>query len=188
MAIQRPAADPRNVTDERALVVAAQAGDERAFGGLVHLHQKRAYAVARAIVAVHEDAEDAVQDAFVRAYQALDRFRVDQSFGAWLSRIVANAALDISRRRKVRATEELHDTVATPFSDPAEADELGRRLADALAKLPGRMRSVLVLHDVEGFPHAEIGAMLGMPEGTSRSDLHHARQKLRVLLQDLRGE
>lgn len=73
------------------------------------MHQKRAYAVARAIVTVHEDAEDAVQEGFVRAYQALDRFDTGQSFGAWLSRIVANAALDIQRRRKVRATEELHE-------------------------------------------------------------------------------
>ena len=169
-------------------MIAAQSGDHAAFGGLVRLHQKRAYAVARAIVTVHEDAEDAVQEAFVRAYQALDRFQVGQAFGAWLNRIVANAALDIARRRKVRATDELHDAFAEPFHDPSESDELRRRLAAALRVLPERMRSVLVLHDLEGFAHAEIGGMLGIPEGTARSDLHHARQRLRVVLQDLRSE
>lgn len=173
--------------DERALVFAAQRGDRDAFGGLVRLHQKRMYAVARAIVLVHEDAEDAVQEAFVRAFQALDRFNPEQAFGAWLNRIVANAALDIARRRKVRATDELHDTVADRFEDPGELDELRDRLAEALEELPDRMRSVLVLHDVQGFAHAEIGEMLGIPEGTARSDLHHARQRLRKRLENLRG-
>jgi len=168
-------------------VVAAQKGDQQAFGELVRLHQKRAYAVARAIVTVHEDAEDAVQEGFVRAYQALDRFNVEQAFGAWLSRIVANAALDIARRRKVRSTDELHDTVADTFHDPGESDELRRRLAKALRALPERMRSVLVLHDVQGFAHAEIGELLKIPEGTARSDLHHARLRLRTLLHDLRS-
>lgn len=166
-------------------MIAAKDGDHEAFGGLVRLHQKRAYAVARAIVTVHEDAEDAVQEAFVRAYQALDRFNTEQSFGAWLSRIVANTSLDIARRRKVRTTEELHDSFADPFRDPGESDELRQRLNDALQTLPERMRSVLVLHDVEGFAHAEIGRMLGIPEGTARSDLHHARLRLRGLLQNL---
>jgi RNA polymerase sigma-70 factor (ECF subfamily) len=182
---QRLTSSSRNSPDERSLVIAAQGGDHEAFGGLVRLHQKRAYAVARAIVTVHEDAEDAVQEAFIRAYQALDRFNVGQSFGAWLARIVANASLDIARRRKVRTTEELHDAFADPFHDPGESDELRRRLNDALLELPERMRSVLVLHDVEGFAHAEIGRMLGIPEGTARSDLHHARQRLRGMLQDL---
>lgn len=173
--------------DERALVFAAQQGDRDAFGGLVRIHQKRMYAVARAIVLVHEDAEDAVQEAFVRAFQALDRFNPEQAFGAWLNRIVANAALDIARRRKVRTTDELHDTVADRFTDPGESDELRQRLTDALQELPDRMRSVIVLHDVQGFAHAEIGEMLGIPEGTARSDLHHARQRLRKRLENLRG-
>ena len=183
-----PSRIPTDVTDERSLVIAAKQGDREAFGGLVRLHQKRAYAVARAIVAVHEDAEDVVQEAFIRAYQAFDRFDVNQTFGAWLARIVAHAALDVARRRKVRTTEELHETFADTFRDPGESDELRRRLNAALQTLPGRMRSVLVLHDVEGFAHAEIGRMLGIPEGTARSDLHHARLRLRGLLQDLRSE
>ncbi len=173
--------------EERALVAAAQSGDQQAFSGLVRLHQRRAYTVARAILTVHEDAEDALQDGFVRAFQALDRFDITQSFGAWLNRIVANAALDLTRRRKVRNTEELSDALQSPFRDPAVGAELRERLAAALLKLPERARSVIVLHDVEGYTHVEIGEMLGIPGGTARSDLHHARQKLRELLKDLRG-
>ncbi|MDO8501488.1 MAG: sigma-70 family RNA polymerase sigma factor [Gemmatimonadaceae bacterium] len=173
--------------EERALAERARAGDNEAFAGLVRLHQRRAYLVARAIVTVHEDAEDAVQEGFVRAWQALDRFDPTQGFAAWLNRIVANAALDIARRRKVRATDELSDALQSPFRDPAQDAELKTRLTEALAQLPERARSVIVLHDVEGFTHVEIGEMLGIPGGTARSDLHHARQKLRGLLKDLRG-
>ena len=173
--------------EERPLAEAARAGDQTAFAGLVRLHQRRAYLVARAIVTVHEDAEDAVQEGFVRAWQAIERLDPNQGFGAWVNRIVANAALDITRRRKVRSTEELSDALQSPFRDPAQDAELKSRLAEALAQLPERARSVIVLHDVEGFTHMEIGEMLGIPGGTARSDLHHARQKLRTLLKDLRG-
>lgn len=178
------------VLAERTLVLAAQAGDARAFAGLVRLHQRRAYAVARAIVLSHEDAEDATQEGFLHAYRALDRFRPEQAFGAWLHRIVANAALDIARRRKVRDADELPETVASPrpLRDPAESLELRTRLRDALGRLSARQRAVIVLHDVEGFKHAEIGAMLGIPEGTARSDLHHARAALRRQLGELRGD
>jgi RNA polymerase sigma-70 factor (ECF subfamily) len=82
----------------------------------------------------------------------------------------------------------LPETIAIPFRDPGEADELRRRLADALTKLTERQRSVIVLHDVEGFTHGEIGTMLEIPEGTARSDLHHARAALRRLLQDMRTD
>ena len=173
---------------ERTLVLAAQGGDDTAFAALVRLHQQRAYAVARAIAATHEDAEDAVQEGFLHAYRALDRFRPEQPFGAWLHRIVANAALDLARRRKVRAAEELPDSVASPFRDPAETSDLRQRLTRALALLGDRQRAVIVLHDVEGFKHAEIGVMLGIPEGTARSDLHHARALLRRALGAVRRD
>jgi len=182
-----PMTDDRSRSSERDFVVAAQRGDERAFGELVRRHQRRAYAVARAIVLTHEDAEDAVQEGFLHAYRALDRFRSDQPFGAWLNRIIANAALDLVRRRKVRDADELPDSLALPFRDPGESDELRRRLQAALAELPDRQRAVIVLHDVEGFTHGEIGAMLGIPEGTARSDLHHARAALRRMLKDVRS-
>jgi RNA polymerase sigma-70 factor (ECF subfamily) len=145
---------------ERAIVIAAQHGSDDAFGSLVRIHQRRAYSVVRAIVLSHEDAEDAVQEGFLHAHRALDRFRPDQPFGAWLYRIMANAALDLVRRRKVQ---------------------------EALTHLTDRQRSVIVLHDVEGFTHGEIGRTLGIPEGTARSDLHHARAMLRRLLQNIRS-
>jgi len=191
--LARPGIPIRRVTtpdrpdDEKGLVLAAQRGEMEAFSELVRRHQRRAYAVARAIVITHEDAEDAVQDAFLHAYRALHRFLPDQAFGAWLHRIVANASLDITRRRKVRDADELPETVASPFRDPAESAELRTRLRDALAQLPVRQRSVIVLHDVEGFKHAEIGKLLGIPEGTARSDLHYARSALRRLLETLRS-
>jgi RNA polymerase sigma-70 factor (ECF subfamily) len=172
--------------EERSLVVAAQAGNNEAFASLVKVHQRRAYAVCRAIVLTHEDAEDAVQDGFLHAYKALGRFLPDQPFGAWLYRIMANASLDLVRRRKVRDADELPETIALPFRDPGESDELRRRLQQALATLGERQRAVIVLHDIEGFTHGEIGGMLGIPEGTARSDLHHARAALRKLLQNLR--
>lgn len=177
-----------DTTGERSLILAAQRGETEAFSALVRLHQRRAYAVARAIVITHEDAEDVVQDAFLHAYKALHRFLPDQSFGAWLHRIVANAALDLTRRRKVRDADELTDVVSSPFRDPGEARDLRDRLRGALALLGERQRSVIVLHDVEGFKHAEIGAMLGIPEGTARSDLHHARSQLRRALGDFRRD
>ncbi len=179
-----PSAD---VLAERALVVAAQSGDRTAFAGLVHRHQRRAYAVARAIVLSHDDAEDAVQEGFLHAFRAMERFRPEQAFGAWLHRIVANAALDIARRKKVRDADELPETLSSPQRDPAEDEELRVRLSAALSTLGERQRAVIVLHDVEGYKHAEIGTLLGIPEGTARSDLHHARTHLRRLLGNLRS-
>ena len=181
-----PTADPSLQDAERALVRDAQNGSEAAFAMLVRSHMRRAYAVARAICATHEDAEDAVQDGFLHAYRALERFRPEQAFAAWLNRIVANAALDIERRRKVRDADMLPETVSV--FDPSERSELRSRLGRALGVLPDRQRSVLVLHDVEGYTHGEIGSMLGIPEGTARSDLHHARASLRERLRDLWSE
>jgi RNA polymerase sigma-70 factor (ECF subfamily) len=181
-------ADDSARDEERERVIAAQRGSDEAFAALVRSHQRRAYAVARAIVISHEDAEDAVQDGFLHAYRALDRFRTDLPFGSWLYRIVANAARDLARRRKVRETDELPDSAAMPFRDPGESDELRRRLRESLTRLTDRQRSVIVLHDVEGFTHAEISEMLDIPEGTARSDLHHARATLRRLLRDVRSD
>ncbi|MEP7064960.1 MAG: sigma-70 family RNA polymerase sigma factor [Gemmatimonadota bacterium] len=186
--LSAPTAEAAQPSAERALVEEAQSGSETAFATLVRTHMRRAYAVARAICATHEDAEDAVQDGFLHAYRALERFRPEQAFAAWLNRIVANAALDIGRRRKVRDADSLPETLSVPLFDPSERSELRGRLGTALEILPGRQRSVLVLHDVEGYTHGEIGTMLGIPEGTARSDLHHARASLRERLRDLWSE
>src|SRR3979490_977850 len=160
---------------ERASVVAAQGGSDDAFSALVRIRRGRASAIVRAIVLSHEDAEDAVQEGFLHAHRALDRFRPDQPFGAWLYRIMANAALDLVRRRKGRDADERPESTPMPFRDPAESGELRERLKQALMHLTDRQRAVIVMHDVEGFTHGEIGHTLGLPEGTARSDLHHAR-------------
>src|SRR5688500_13114843 len=89
-----PMADSVDAVRERGYILAAQRGDTDAFGALVRLYQRRAYAVARAIVVTHEDAEDAVQEGFLHAYRALDRFGPEQAIGAWRHRIVAHAAVD----------------------------------------------------------------------------------------------
>ena len=88
----------------------------------------------------------------------------------------------------MRDADELPETVASPFRDPAEGSELRSRLKQALDRLPARQRAVIVLHDVEGFKHSEIGKMLGIPEGTARSDLHYARSQLREILGTVRRE
>ncbi len=177
------------LADEARLVGAAQRGDADAFATLVRAHQRRAYAVARAIVATHEDAEDAVQDGFLHAYRAMHRFIAGQPFAAWLHRIIANAALDLTRRRRVRDAETLPDNLiggGEASADPAEAADLRARLHAGLATLSERQRAVIVLHDVQGFRHGEIGRILGIPEGTARSDLFHARLALRSALRVLR--
>ena len=170
------------------LVERAQRGDHEAFDALATAAYHRLYAIARRILRDGYAAEDAVQEGFLHAFRALDRFLPDQAFGAWLNRIVANAALDITRRKKVRDADALADTIASPFRDPAESAELRRRLTAALSTLNERQRAVIVLHDVEGYKHAEIGRMLSIPEGTARSDLHHARARLRQALSAVRSE
>lgn len=180
-------APDERAANDRALVLAAQRGSPDAFAALVRRHQRRAYAITRAIVLSHEDAEDALQEGFLNAHQALQRFRPEQPFGAWLHRIMTNAALDLVRRRRVRDADELSESLSYATPDPAESLELRDRLRDAVTRLPDRQRAVLVMHDVEGFTHGEIGRVLDIPEGTARSDLHHARAMLRRLLTDLRS-
>src|SRR6202044_2258197 len=136
---------------ECELACAAQEGDDDAFAALVKRHERKLYGIALAIVHSPEDAEDVLQNAFMRAHQSLGRFKADQPFGAWLHRIVVNAALDLRRRRATRVTEELTDSVALPFRDPGETADLQMRLSAAVADLGRRQRSVLVLHDIEGF-------------------------------------
>jgi RNA polymerase sigma-70 factor, ECF subfamily len=104
-------------------------------------------------------------------------------------RIVANGATDRRRRRRVRRAEALDEGLVAGVERPdadAEREQLGQRLRQALAELPERRRLAVVLFDVEGYSHAEVGGILGMPEGTVRSEVFHARRRLRTLLADWR--
>jgi RNA polymerase sigma-70 factor (ECF subfamily) len=163
----------------------ARTGDRDAFGILVHRHAVTVRRLTRAVLQHLEDAEDAAQDAFVNAWLSLPRFDEGQAFGPWLIRIALNAARDVRRRRRVRRTEPVPPGIAAGGRGPdaLTEDALSReRMARSLGTLPERQRAALVLFEVEGYSHAEIAALLGIPEGTARSDVFHARRRLRDLL------
>jgi RNA polymerase sigma-70 factor (ECF subfamily) len=177
--------------EEAALAARARAGDRVAFGELVDRYADQARRVARAVLQDPDDADDAAQDAFLSALVKLERYDASRPFGPWLMRIVANAATDRRRRRTVRRVETLHEGLVAGGQRPdavAEREALSERLRQALAELPERRRVAVVLFDVEGYSHAEIGEILGMPEGTVRSEVFHARRRLRTLLADWRDE
>ena len=169
----------------------AQAGDRAAFGVLVDRYAPVVRRVARAVLGDPDDADDAAQDAFLAAMVKLDQCDPRRPFGPWLTRIAVNAATDRRRRRSVRRAEPLLGHLAsTGIMPDAETDRraLGQRLREALAELPERRRMAVVLFDVEGYTHAEIGQILGIPEGTARSEVFHARRTLRTLLSDWKEE
>jgi RNA polymerase sigma-70 factor (ECF subfamily) len=173
--------------DEAELAARARAGDRAAFGTLVERFAAQAQRVARAVLQNPDDADDAAQDAFLSALVKLDQYDPHRPFGPWLMRIVANAATDRRRRRSVRQTEPLAPELAGGGARPDRETErraLGERLRAALAELPERRRLAVVLFDVEGYSHAEIAGILGIPEGTVRSEVFHARRALRAMLQD----
>lgn len=172
-------------------MVRAQAGDRTAFGVLVDRHAAVVRRVARAVLNDPDDADDAAQDAFLSAMVKLQQYDPRRPFGPWLTRIAVNAATDRRRRRTVRRVEPLEGHLAAGGTLPdADADRraLGQRLRQALAELPERRRMAVVLFDVEGFSHGEIGRILGIPEGTARSEVFHGRRALRALLADWKEE
>jgi RNA polymerase sigma-70 factor, ECF subfamily len=188
---QRPdgAARTRRDADEAALAVRARSGDRDAFGELVERYADQARRVARAVLQDADDADDAAQDAFLAALVKLHQYDAQRPFGPWLMRIVSNAATDRRRRRTVRRSESLQEGLIAGGARPdtvAERAALNDRLRGALAQLPPRRSLAVTLFDVEGYSHAEIAEMLGIPEGTVRSEVFHARRRLRTLLADWR--
>lgn len=147
--------------------------------------------LARAVLRHPEDADDAAQDAFVAVWTSLPRFDPAQPFTPWLARITLNTARDLARRRRVRQTDPVPEAIATRDPGPeqdAERRLLRQRLDAALAALPERQRLAVVLYDVEGYRHAEIAALLDVPEGTARSEVFHGRRRLRAALAEPGGE
>jgi RNA polymerase sigma-70 factor (ECF subfamily) len=167
------------------LVVRSRAGDELAFAELVRRHMRSAYAVALSVVLEPSDAEDVVQDSFIAALERLDSCQPDR-FAAWLMRIVRNRAISLQRRRRVRKSEPLEwaGGVVSSHNPAADLDRLTlrARLLEAMEPLPERQREVLLLHDLEGWRHREIGDALGMKEGTVRYTLFQARRAVRERL------
>jgi RNA polymerase sigma-70 factor (ECF subfamily) len=171
---------------DRSLVEAVvRDGDEVAFRKLYRRHTPRLYSlVLRVVGGAEMDAEDVIQDAWIRAASAMRRFRGDSSFGTWLTAIGLNAARDHLRRRgRWGVTEDVDRMeIAVPAAPHGQRLDLER----AIALLPPGCRTVLVLHDVEGFTHEEIAGHLGIAVGTSKSQLFAARRAARTLLSGAR--
>lgn len=176
--------------EETELIRRAQAGDREAFDVLVRQHLPRAYVVAFRVTGNRQDAEDTVQDGFVAAWRALDRFEAGRPFGPWLYRIIANGGVSLLRKEGRRRTDALLDTTrsggGTPLGDTLRS-EVRDRFARSLAALPERQRLAIEWHEVDGFSAEEIGQTLGVASGTVRWYIHQARQALRQTLAPLRG-
>jgi RNA polymerase sigma-70 factor (ECF subfamily) len=163
----------------------AQQGDADAYGHLVMTYAEVARRVGYGILGNWAEADDVVQDAALAGWQAIERFDPTRSFRPWFLRIVANAALDQLRRRRIRDGEELNETLASRSPGPdvsADRAMLRERINRAMAELPERQRVAVMLFDGEGYSHAEIAAVLRVPEGTVRSYVFHARRALRKSL------
>lgn len=172
---------------DAALVAAARRGDLGAFERIVERYQRRVYAVGYRILRRHDLADDVAQEAFLRAYQALDRFDTSRPFGPWIARIAANLAVNHARSPRFReqALPEAHaetpDGRAGPLGAVLEG-EAREVLEAALARLPAEQRAVFVLRVAEELSYREIADALGLALGTVMSRLARAREKLREAL------
>jgi len=167
-----------------ALARLAAAGDARAFESIYRRHAGRVHGVIVRLVGAHgARSQDLTQEAFVRAWQALPRFRFESAVSTWLHRLaVTTALMELrSRRSGPRFDDEALDDLGIADS-AGNGTALGMDLQRAVATLPPRARAVLVLHDVEGWKHEEIAGELGMAVGSSKAQLHRARQLLRQRL------
>ena len=177
------------------LVAAAKAGQREAFDELVRATYADAYTLAYRLTGNEEDARDVVQEAYLRAYKGLKRFRGEASFTTWMYRITANCASTHLARRSRDRHDELGDDAALVDERPEADPEARLGAADERAQLPAalqclspEMRAVVVLRDVYDLPHEAIAAELGISEGAAKVRLHRARRKLRERLFPLRGE
>jgi RNA polymerase sigma-70 factor, ECF subfamily len=169
------------VSDE-GLVDQARGGDTRAFEYLYRRHVARVYAVCLRLAADPVRAEESTQEAFVHAWEHLAAFRGESPFEHWICRIAVNTSLVSLRTRRRRGSwEALTDGVD---HHPAASEKYGARidLENAIAGLPPQARAVLVLHDIEGYHHEEIGTLMNIAPGTSKAQLHRARRLLREAL------
>ncbi len=177
--------------DEAELVGSARSGDRHAFDELVRRTFVDTFTLARRLTGNEEDARDVVQEAYLRAWKGIGKFRGDAAFSTWLYRITANAAASsVQRGRRHRAEPfaddfEPIDTGAEQMvSQGAESAETLDRIAAALDELPAKLRSVVVLKDVYGLSHEAIADELGISVSAAKVRLHRARRKLRDVLYD----
>ena len=182
---------------ETILVADLRAGDMTALAILVGQYQHLVYRLAIQITKNLDDANDVLQDTFLKVYDSIHSFRHDSAFETWLYRIVVNLSIDAVNRRN-RRRESLFSTVGEttiqqeidPRQDPtreAERKELRERVTQAVNSLSLNHRTVVILHELQGLSHPQIADILGCSEGTVRSRLHYARKKLRILLRPYTG-
>lgn len=177
----------KKVTDF-ALTKAASEGDMAAFEEIYQRHHRRVYSICLRMLQNAAEAEDLTQDVFIQLYRKVGSFRGDSAFTTWLHRLTVNQVLMHFRKRNVKfekTTEEGETPVQivsgteNPFRMPI-VDKIA--IDTAIAQLPDGYKNVFVLHDVEGFEHEEVARILGCSVGTSKSQLHKARLKMRKLL------
>jgi len=168
--------------EERDLIARAKAGDREAMGELYELHSRRVYTVVRRLVGNDHLAEDLSQEAWVRAFDKLHLFRGDSAFGTWLYRLATNVALNRLRRSSKRSAVETGADLPRIAKPQDDVVVTRRVLTAAMDRLPPGYRKVLVLHDVEGWTHEEIAESLDCSPGTSKSQLHKARARMRKLI------
>jgi RNA polymerase sigma-70 factor (ECF subfamily) len=189
---------PRTETDDLALVSSARGGDAGAFRALVVRHQRRVYAVALGIVKDPDVAWDVAQESFVRVHQHLAEFKGESSFQTWVLRIASHLAIDVLRKERAGAREALEDVREQDLEEAGEGvlatglgtnpqhgvlrRELLAKIEDALARIPEKHRTILVLREVEGLSYEELAERLGIHKGTVMSRLFHARKKMQALL------
>jgi RNA polymerase sigma-70 factor (ECF subfamily) len=164
----------------------ARSGDRDAFAQLIRRHDDGLRALAYRLLGDRDRMDDALQEAYVRAFRALPRFRGDSSVATWLYRIVYNACLEELGRAR-RASVVALDAVQEPADSSAEIEDvvaLRSHLADALAELTPEDRAAVLLVDAQGFDYRSAGEVLGIPEGTVASRLNRARASLRRALED----
>lgn len=174
---------------ERELVARVQEGDTEAFDALVAGYVRRARAIAYRLMQNREDADDLVQDAFLRALQRIDEFDPARPFGPWFFRLLVNTGLDTIRRLKLRNTEAEPMDAPDPGPRPdqhLERREIRFRFEQALADLPARQRLVVWAHEVDGMDTREIAETTGTAQATVRWHLHAGRKALRAALADVR--
>ncbi len=167
--------------DDHELVEACRRGEAQAMELLYHRYKRRVFGLVTRIVG-RSDSEEVVQEVFVRIYRGLGKFRGDSQLSTWIYRLAVNAALShVSKRKRRPECEEWADQEAAAPA-PMRDSALSRRLEVALESLPAGYRAVLVLHDVEGLSHEQCAEILGCRIGTSKSQLHKARARMRSIL------
>ena len=181
---------------EALLIADLCEGDETALAPLVEKYKRMVYRLAMQITKNHADADDVMQETFIKVYRSIRTFRKDAAFETWLYRIAVNEALNFVKRRERQRASTLETVSEAEYeataryraqiaSDPhahAEKAELRHHVTEAVNSLSLKHRTVVILHEFEGLTHAEIASVLNCSEGTVRSRLHYARKKLRTLL------